>query len=54
MTVKELIEKLKEFPDDLTVLTYTGWSGAEPIKEVELDKKWSFTGSDVVFIEGGI
>jgi hypothetical protein len=54
MTVKELIEELKRFPDDLAVMTYTGWSGADPIKEVSLDKEWSPTGADVVFIEGGI
>jgi hypothetical protein len=38
MTVKELIEKLKSFPDDALVLTEGYEDGYEPIKKIQLIK----------------
>ena len=34
MTVKELIEKLKEFPEDMTVINYEGFLVHEVDKEM--------------------
>ena len=51
MTVKELIEELQKFPEDLEVMTYTSKHADQPILEVSLEKGWQ-NSSDVVFIEG--
>ena len=53
MTVKELIEELQRFPEDLEVKTYTGKHADQPILEVSLEKGWHDV-SDVVFIEGSL
>lgn len=53
MTVKELIEELQRFPEDVEVKTYTGRHGGQPILEVSLEKDWE-KGGDVVFIEGNL
>lgn len=53
MTVKELIERLQELPEDLEVKTYTGKHADQPILEVSLEKGW-VGGKDVVFIEGNL
>jgi len=56
MTVKELIEELQKFPEDLEVKTYNGRTADRfnwPILEVSLEKGWE-KGEDVVFIEGNL
>lgn len=53
MTVKDLIEELQRFPEDLEVKTYTRKHADQPILEVSLEKGWS-NGEDVVFIEGNL
>tara|TARA_Y100000296_G_scaffold67482_1_gene80109 strand:- start:278 stop:439 length:162 start_codon:yes stop_codon:yes gene_type:complete len=53
MTVKELIEELKKFPQDLEAMTYNGRTADQPILEVSLEKGWE-KGEDVVFIEGNL
>jgi hypothetical protein len=53
MTVKELIQELQKFPEDLEVKTYTGKHADQPILEVSLDKGWHEV-EDVVLIEGNL
>lgn len=45
MTVKELIEKLKEFPEDMRVINYEGFN----IYDVEIDEEFC-DGEKVVMI----
>ena len=52
MTVKELIDKLQEFPEELEVNTYNGGHGDQPVLGVSLEKCWGEEGEDVVFIDG--
>ena len=53
MTVKELIERLKEFPQDIEVCTFTGKHGEQPILEVSLEEEFGGL-EDVVLIEGSL
>ena len=53
MTVKELIEQLKGFPQDIEVCTFTGKHGEQPILEVSLEEGF-VESEDVVIIEGSL